>query len=79
MVWTTHIVKVIGNIKSKVSKMDAILTDPHVKTRFEICILIPMNVIVPKVGTCSGNMGREPEFKEQLEAVQMEPAKQMLG
>ena len=38
----------IGKGKAHVGKMDAILTDSHVDTKFKRCILI--NVIVPKPG-----------------------------
>lgn len=47
--WDTHISEVIENGKSQVGKIDAILTDPRVNTRFAICILILMDVIVSKL------------------------------
>ena len=36
--------------------MDAIITDPHVDTRFEICIL--MSVIVPNLENMQGKYGK---------------------
>ena len=42
-----HIAKVIGKGKAHTGKMDAILTDSHLDTRVERCILI--DVIVPKL------------------------------
>ena len=40
--WDAQIAKVIGKGKSQVGKMDAILTDPHLDTRTERCILMTM-------------------------------------
>ena len=33
--WDAHIAKVIGKRKSQVAKMGAILTDPHLDTKFK--------------------------------------------
>ena len=56
--------------------MDAILTDPDVNTRFEICIL--MNVIVPKF-ECAGEVWQaNAKFVKQLGTVQKAPAKQKM-
>ena len=43
--WDARKAKVIGEGKSHVGKMDAIITDSHLDTRIKRCIL--MNVIVP--------------------------------
>ncbi|MEP5446747.1 hypothetical protein, partial [Ekhidna sp.] len=45
--WDTHIAKVRGRGKSRVDKMDAILTDSHLDTRIKICIM--MKVIMPNL------------------------------
>ena len=45
--WDAHIANVIGKGNAHVGKMDAILTDSHLDTRMDICIL--MNGIVPKL------------------------------
>ena len=42
--WDAHIAKVIGEGKVHVGKMDAILTDSHLDTRVNRCIM--MNVIL---------------------------------
>ena len=71
----THIAKVVGNGKSELGKMDGILTDPHVNTRFKIRVLIVMNVIVPKF-ECAGEVWQaNAKFVKQLATVQMAPAK----
>ena len=53
--WNAHIAKVIGKGQSQVDKMDAILTDTHLDSRIERCILV--NVIVPKL-EYAGNYGK---------------------
>ena len=49
--------------------MDAILTDSHLDTRIEICILI--NVIVPKLEHAGEEWEGNAKFVKQLETVQM--------
>ena len=55
--------------------MDAILTDPHLNSRFAMCILILMDVIVSKLEHAEEIGDGNAEFVKQLEAVQMAPAK----
>ena len=45
--WDAHITKVIGKVEAHVGNVEAVLTDAHLDTRMNICILI--NVIVPKL------------------------------
>ena len=45
--WDARVPKVIGRGKAHVGKMDAILTDSHLYTKIERCILT--SVIVPKL------------------------------
>ena len=75
--WDAHIAEVIGNGKSQVGKMDAILTDPHLDTRIKICIL--MNVIVPKLEYAGEVWEGNTKFVKQLETVLMTAAKHILG
>ena len=71
-----HIAKGIGKGESQVGKMHAILTDPHLDTRIERCILT--NVIVPKLEYAGEVWERNPKFVK-LETVQMTAAKKILG
>ena len=75
--WDAHVAKVIGKGKSRVSKMDAILTDPRVDTGTKICILI--NVILPKLEYSGEVWEGNLEFVKQLETVQMTAANKNLG
>ena len=75
--WDARIAKVIGKGKSQVGKMDAILTDPHLDTRIERCILI--DVIVPKLEYAGEVWEGNAKFVKQLETVQMTAAKKILG
>ena len=68
----------IGQGKTHVGKMDAILTDSHLDTRIETCILI--NVIVPKLEYAGGVWEGNTKLVKQLETVvQMTAAKKVRG
>ena len=76
--WDSHTAKVLGNGKSQVGKMGAILTDPHLDTRINRCIL--MNVSVPKLEYAGEVREGNAKFVKQREtAVQMTAAKKILG
>ena len=53
--------------------MDAILTDSHLDTRIERCIL--MNAIVPTLEYAGEVLERNAKLVKQLETVQMTAAK----
>ena len=57
--------------------MGAILTNPHLDTRFERCILV--NVFVPKLEHAGEVLEGNAKFVKQLETVQMTKAKTILG
>ena len=57
--------------------MDAILTDSHLDTRIERCILF--NVIVPKREYAGAVREGNAKLVTQLERVQMTAAKKVLG
>ena len=63
----------IGKGKAHVGKMDAILTDSHLDTRIERCIL--MNAIVPTLEYAGEVLERNAKLVKQLETVQMTAAK----
>ena len=71
--WGAHIANVIGKGKSQVGTMDATLTDPHLDTRIEICIL--MNVTVQKLEYAGEVWKRNAKFVNQTKTVQMTAAK----
>ena len=66
----------IGNAKAHVGKMDAILTDTHLDTRINRCILI--NVIAPKLEYAGEILEGSAMLVKQLEAVQMTAAKESI-
>ena len=75
--WDAHIAKATGKGKSQVGKMDATLTDLHLDTRSNRCILV--NVIVTKL-ECAGKVWEgDAKFVKQLKTVQMTAAKNILG
>ena len=63
--------------KSQIGRMGAILTDPHLDTRIEICILI--NVTARKLEYAGEVREGNAKFVKQLETVQMSAAKKKLG
>ena len=63
--------------KSRVGKMDAILTDPHLDTKIKKCIM--MNVIVPKLEYAGDLLEGNAKFVKELETVQMTAAKKIQG
>ena len=71
--WDAHKAKVIGEGKSQVGKMDAMLTDSHIDTRTKISIL--MNVIVPKLEYAGDVWGGNAKFVKQVERVQTTAAR----
>ena len=75
--WDAHITKAVGKGKSQVGNMGAILTDPHLGTRINRCIM--MNVIVPKLEYAGEVWEGNAKFVKQLETMQMTAAKNILG
>ena len=75
--WDARIAKVIGKGRSQVGKMGVILTDPHLDTRIEICILV--NVIAPKLEYAGEVWEGNAKFVKQLQTVQMAAAQEILG
>ena len=65
--WDAHRAKVIGKGKSRVGKVDAIRTDPHLDTRIKTYILI--NVIVPKFEYAGEVQEGNANFVKQLQTV----------
>ena len=75
--WDSHIAKVIIKCKAHVGKMDAILTDSHLDTRIQRCIL--MNVIVTKLEYAREVWEGNAKLVKRLEIVRMTAAKKVLG
>ena len=61
----------------QVGKMDAILPDPRLDSRFKICFLI--NVVFPKFEHVGEAWEGNAKFVNQLETVQITAANKMLG
>ena len=74
--WDAHIAKGIEKGKAHVGKMDAILTDSHLDTRIQRCIL--MNVIVPKLEYAREVWEGNAKLVKRLEIVRMTAAKKVL-
>ena len=73
--WDTHIAIAIGEGRSHVGKMDAILTGLHLDTRIKSCIL--MKVIVPKLEYAGEVWEGSAKLVEQLQTVQTTAAKKI--
>ena len=58
--------------------MDAILTDPHLDTSVQTCILM-MNEVVPKIEYAGEQWEGNSKFVKQLESEQMAAAKKKPG
>ena len=67
----------MGKGKTQVGKVHAILTDSHLDTRIEICIMV--NVVVRKLEYAGEVWGGNAKFVKQLETVQMTAAKKIPG
>ena len=65
--------KGLGKDKSRLGKMDIVLSDTHLDTRMTLCILI--NVIVPRRTYAGEVMEADAEDVKQLERLRMAAAK----